>query len=68
MSSEETTPPEVTRWEALGGAWRIAQVAPGHVEVDLLQCDGGQIADRITLTGPENTAWALAAPVNKPGS
>ncbi|UOQ56157.1 hypothetical protein MUN78_10665 [Leucobacter allii] len=54
------TPEAVERWERAGGAWRIAEVGADAVSVELLRCDGGEVADLLRLTGERDIRWARA--------
>ena len=43
----------LVRWQESGGVWRVSSRHPGAVEVTLLRCDAGEVADRITSGDPE---------------
>lgn len=53
-------PAAVERWELSGGTWRVQSLTGGHALVELLRCDGGEIADLTTLTDPHDLHWARA--------
>ncbi|QCV94703.1 hypothetical protein [Acidipropionibacterium acidipropionici] len=54
-------PPAVLRWEGLGGTWRVLSVGEGSATVALCRCDGGEVAERLTLTEPLEVSWAEEA-------
>lgn len=54
-------PAAVLRWEGLGGTWRVLSVGEGSATVALCRCDGGEVAERLTLTEPLEVSWAERA-------
>lgn len=52
------TPEAVDRWAASGGTWRVASVGEAAATVELLRCDGGEVADRLVLTAERELRWA----------
>lgn len=54
-------PAAVLRWEGLGGTWRVLSVGEGSATVALCRCDGGEVAERLTLTDPLEVSWAERA-------
>ena len=53
-------PAAVARWELSGGTWRVQSLTGDRAVVELRRCDGGEIADLTTLTGPHDLHWARA--------
>ncbi|MHA3683582.1 flavin reductase family protein [Leucobacter sp. HY1908] len=51
-------PAAVDRWELSGGTWRVHGVTDAQAIVELRRCDGGEIADLVTLTDPRELRWA----------
>lgn len=51
-------PEVVDRWELSGGAWRIASVEHDCATVELLRCDGGEIAETLQLREARDIRWA----------
>lgn len=52
-------PPEaVLRWTASGGMTRVARVSTEAAVVELLRCDGGEVADVLTVTDARGIRWA----------
>lgn len=63
-------PAVVDRWELNGGTWRVRSIAPDSAMIELRRCDGGEIAELVTLTEPHDLRWArvqLAAAGTMPG-
>lgn len=56
--AEARIPEAVDRWELTGGTWRIVEVGVSSATVELRRCDGGEVADVIRLTEPEEIDWA----------
>ncbi|MCQ9385634.1 hypothetical protein NQ038_12905 [Brevibacterium sp. 50QC2O2] len=54
-------PAAVDRWEGAGGTWRIEGLGPGTARVALCRCDGGEVAEWLTLREPAELIWARAA-------
>lgn len=52
------TPGDVDRWETSGGTWRVTHVGASSATVELLRCDGGEVADSLTLEGERDLRWA----------
>ena len=57
-SADFPMPAAVERWEVAGGTWSITSVDSGSATVDLLRCDGGELAERIRLSDPVELRWA----------
>lgn len=51
-------PDSVDRWLLSGGAFRVASVTDHEATVELLRCDGGEVADTITLREEREIRWA----------
>ena len=51
-------PAAVDRWQLNGGSWRVQSAVADRAVVELRRCDGGEIADLITLTDPHDLRWA----------
>lgn len=51
-------PDPVERWELSGGTWRVVSFAEDRATVELLRCDGGEIAEVLTLREPRELRWA----------
>lgn len=51
-------PAAIDRWELSGGTWRLASLDERHATVELLRCDGGEVADVLTLRDPHDLRWA----------
>lgn len=51
-------PAAVERWELSGGTWRVQSVSDDKAVVELLRCDGGEIAELATLTDPNDLLWS----------
>lgn len=51
-------PAAVSRWELLGGTWRVLAAGDAYATVELLRCDGGEVAEMLTLTDPRELRWA----------
>lgn len=51
-------PTDVERWQTAGGEWRIRHVDERSATIDLLRCDGGEVADVLTLTDARDVRWA----------
>lgn len=51
-------PSAVERWELSGGTWRVSSFSEDHATVDLLRCDGGEVAEVLTLRQPRELRWA----------
>lgn len=45
-------PDPVERWELSGGTWQAVSFAEDRATVELLRCDGGEIAEVLTLREP----------------
>ena len=54
----DDAPAAVERWQLSGGTWRVASVSPERAAVDLLRCDGGEVVERLVLTGATDLRWA----------
>lgn len=54
----EHAPAAVERWQLSGGTWRVASVSSERAAVDLLRCDGGEVVERLVLTGATEVRWA----------
>jgi hypothetical protein len=55
----ELCPPKaIGRWELSGGTWRIAVLVEDHVIIELLRCDGGEVAEALTLRDADDLRWA----------
>ena len=51
-------PDVVDRWELSGGSWRVVFAGEDHATVELLRCDGGEVAEVVTLCQPRELRWA----------
>ena len=51
-------PAVVLRWELSGGTWRVLAAGDGRATVELLRCDGGEVAEVLALTDPRELRWA----------
>lgn len=51
-------PDAVVRWELSGGTWRVIFASEDHATVELLRCDGGEVAERLNLVEPRELRWA----------
>ncbi|WP_082406170.1 flavin reductase family protein [Microbacterium sp. No. 7] len=51
-------PADVERWEVAGGEWRVRSASATTATVELRRCDGGEVADVLTLTEPRDVRWA----------
>lgn len=51
-------PADVERWESAGGTWRVRAATDVRATVELLRCDGGEVADLLVLTDPRDVRWA----------
>ena len=56
-------PGAVERWELSGGTWRLVSFSEDRATVELLRCDGGEIADVLTLREPRELRWAAVQAV-----
>lgn len=54
----ENTPVQVERWETSGGTWRVALLEEDRAIVELLRCDGGEVAEVLTIKEPRDLRWA----------
>lgn len=51
-------PGAVERWELSGGTWRVVSLSGDRAAVELLRCDGGEVAEVLTLRDPRELRWA----------
>lgn len=51
-------PAAVARWSDAGGTWRVASVGEDGARIELRRCDGGEIADTLTLRDEREIRWA----------
>jgi len=51
-------PETIDRWELSGGTWQVVFAGEDHTTVELLRCDGGEVAERLTLVDPREVRWA----------
>lgn len=58
MSAHLAVPEAVQRWEDFGGTWAIVQATSSYAIVSLCRCDGGEVAEQLTLTDAADCAWA----------
>ena len=45
------------RWEAFGGTWEVRERAQGHMQIDLMRCDGGEVVDSLSSADPKLLRW-----------
>ncbi len=53
-----TPPAAVDRWETAGGQWRVVSVDEHSATVELSRCDGGEVAEILTLSSEHEIRWA----------
>lgn len=51
-------PDSVERWERSGGTWRVSSLDEDHATVELLRCDGGEVAELLELREERDVRWA----------
>jgi hypothetical protein len=51
-------PPQVARWDAAGGTWRVATVGTDSATVELCRCDAGEVVEVLELAGTADVQWA----------
>lgn len=51
-------PAAVERWQDSGGTWRIFELGDDHATVELLRCDGGEVAEVLSLRDAQAMRWA----------
>ncbi len=51
-------PAEVTRWESFGGTWEVVSADGSEARVELRRCDGGELAETLTLRDARELRWA----------
>lgn len=56
--SDVHLPDAVDRWETSGGTWRVVNVYDAGALVELLRCDGAEVAERLTLRDAADLSWA----------
>lgn len=54
----DATPAAVRRWELAGGEWTVLHVQSDRAVVELRQCDGGTVAELLTLKAADEIHWA----------
>ncbi len=53
-------PPEaISQWEGAGGTWEVTSAGQARATVELRRCDGGELADIVTLTDAKEVRWAM---------
>ena len=53
-----SAPAAVERWEVSGGTWRVVAAGADEATLQLLRCDGGEVADTLVLREPREVRWA----------
>lgn len=51
-------PAAIERWELSGGTWRLGAFDGERAVVELLRCDGGEVAEILTLREARDLRWA----------
>jgi hypothetical protein len=48
---------QLRRWEDSGGTWQVLVRSPGHIEIALLTCSGGEEMARLVSHEPALLAY-----------